>query len=186
MRPANRQPHRSQFVTCNTKGQSGIVRVGIISDTHDQLTRTGRAIEILRDRNVGALLHCGDLIGPEMIHLCSSLPFYFVFGNWDADFVPQLSAAAEQTKSNCLCWAGEICLAGRRIALVHGHLSTDTKKLLNTNPDYLCSGHSHVARDVVVGHTRRINPGALHDAESFSVAVLDLLSDTVEFVTIPP
>ena len=121
-----------------------------------------------------------------MIHLCSCFPFYFVFGNHDADSVPQLQAAATAVDAHCLRWAGEICLAEKKIALVHGHLSTDTKQLLSRNPDYLFSGHSHMSRDVLTGQTRRINPGALHDAETFSVAVLDLLSDVVEFVTIPP
>ena len=121
-----------------------------------------------------------------MIHLCSCFPFYFVFGNHDADSVPQLQAAATAVDAHCLRWAGEICLAEKKIALVHGHLSTDTKQLLSRNPDYLFSGHSHVSRDVLTGQTRRINPGALHDAETFSVAVHDLLSDVVEFVTIPP
>ncbi len=162
------------------------MKIGIISDTHDQLRRTERAIEILRDHEIATLFHCGDLIGPEMIYLCSSFPFYFVFGNHDADFAPQLQTAATEVGAHCLRWAGEICLADKKIALVHGHLSTDTKRLLTGNPDYLFSGHSHVSRDVLVGQTRRINPGALHDAETFSVAVLDLLSDTVEHLTIPP
>lgn len=162
------------------------MRIGIISDTHDQLRRTERAIEILRDHQISTLLHCGDLIGPKMIHLCSCFEFYFVFGNHDADFVPQLQASAEEVGAHCLRWAGEICIAGRRIALVHGHLSTDTTRLLSGKPDYLFSGHSHVSRDVMVGQTRRVNPGALHDAERYSVAVLDLLSNSLEFITIPP
>jgi hypothetical protein len=69
---------------------------------------------------------------------------------------------------------------------VHGHLSTDTTRLLSGKPDYLFSGHSHVSRDDMVGQTRRVNPGALHDAERYSVAVLDLLSNSLEFITIPP
>ena len=160
------------------------MKIGIISDTHDELNRTLLAIEVLRDHEISALLHCGDLIGPEMIHLCSCFPFYFVFGNHDADLVPQLRAAAAKSNANCLGWAGEICLAEKKITLVHGHLSTDTNRLLQNAPDYLCSGHSHVPRDVLVERTRRINPGALHDAESYSVAVLDLVSDALQFVTI--
>ena len=173
-----------QLLFAKLRERTTNVRIGIISDTHDQILRTERAIEILRSHDISALLHCGDLIGPEMIYLCSCFPFYFVFGNHDADFVPQLQAAATEVGAHCLRWSGEIVLAEKKIAIVHGHLSTDTTRLLSGNPDYLFSGHSHVARDVLVSKTRRMIPGALHDAETFSVAVLDLVSDSLQFVNV--
>jgi uncharacterized protein len=72
----------------------------------------------------------------------------------------------------------------KRIAVVHGHLTMDIRPLLATNPDYLLSGHSHIRADWYESATRRINPGSLADAEEFSVALLDVAANHVDFFTI--
>ena len=64
--------------------------LGILSDTHDQVATTRKAVELLRAEGAVALIHCGDLAGPEIVAICSVLPLWFVFGNWDADKVPAL------------------------------------------------------------------------------------------------
>ena len=77
-------------------------------------------------------------------------------------------------------------LAGKRLAVVHGHLHTDVRRLLASRPDYLFSGHSHVPSDTHVGPTRRINPGALYRAAKFTAALLDLERDALRFLTLVP
>lgn len=161
------------------------MKIGILSDTHNELNRTQVAINQLIETGVEILIHCGDLSSPEIVALCSIRPFYFVFGNHDSDTVPYLTRAAEQHGSHCLGWGGELTVAEKRIAVVHGHLTMDLKPLLDTEPDYLLSGHSHIAGDWMQGSIRRINPGALFRAEEYSVAVLDLSTDKVEFFSIP-
>jgi putative phosphoesterase len=161
------------------------MRIGILSDTHNRLDRTVVAVELLRAEGATALFHCGDLTGPEVVAVCGQLPTYFVFGNNDADNVPALRRAIEGVAGVCLGWSGEVTLAGRRLAIVHGHLHTDVRRLLAAQPDYLLSGHSHIALDNRVGPTRRINPGALHRAHEFTVALLDLEADHLQFLQIP-
>jgi uncharacterized protein len=46
------------------------MRIGILSDTHDRLQWTARAVELLRAEGAEALFHCGDLTGPEVVALC--------------------------------------------------------------------------------------------------------------------
>lgn len=84
----------------------------------------------------------------------------------------------------CLGWGGEVVLAGRRVRVVHGHLHTDVRRLLATRPDYLLSGHSHIPGDRRDGPTRRINPGALDRADEYTVALLDLTTDELRFLTL--
>lgn len=160
------------------------MKIGILADTHDELARTRLAVRRLQDAGAEGLIHCGDLTGPEIVSACAVLPFYFTFGNHDADTVPYLTQAAAEYNATCLGWGGEITLAGKRIAVVHGHLTFDLKPLLESQPDYLFSGHSHIAGDWLQGTTRRINPGALHRADEFSVALLDLHSEELQFLTI--
>jgi putative phosphoesterase len=162
------------------------MRLGILSDTHDRLERAHSAIRLLQAQAVEALVHCGDLTGPEMVAVCAALPCYFVFGNHDADNVPELRRAMAAAGGVCLGWGGEVTLAGKRVAVVHGHLAIDVRPLLAAGPDYLLSGHSHIPGDRRDGPTRRINPGALDEADKFTVALLDLGTDAVQFLIVPP
>jgi uncharacterized protein len=151
------------------------MRIGILSDTHDELDRTRLAVQLLRDSGVEALIHCGDLASPPIVAACSVLPCWFVFGNHDADSVPDLQRAAAEFGAVSLGWGGVVELAGRRIGVAHGHMTADVRRVLSEKPDFLLSGHSHIASDRMVGSVRRINPGALHRADEFTVAILDLV-----------
>ena len=162
------------------------MRLGILSDTHGELARTRAAVRLLRDEGAEALVHCGDLAGPSIVVACAVLPCWFVFGNHDADNVPALRQAALEVGAVCLGWGGELELDGRLIAVVHGHMSYDVRRALAVRPHYLLSGHSHIASDRREGLVRRINPGALHEADRFTVALLDLHDDELRFLTIPP
>jgi len=162
------------------------MRVGIFSDTHDQQERTRLAVQRLKAEGAEVLFHCGDLIEASMVATCAVIPCYFVFGNNDADSVPEIrKAIAEIDGAVCLEWGDEVELEGKRIAVTHGHLGAEYRRLLAADPDYLFTGHSHLADDWREGKTRRINPGALHRASTFSVALLNLEDDELRFLTIP-
>ena len=158
--------------------------IGILSDTHDRNERTRLAVSMLVERGAEILLHCGDLTRPEIVMICQSVPSFYVLGNNDNSEEIR-SAIQEVENANCLGWKGEIRLAGKRIAIAHGHRPNDLHQLLSTNPDYLLSGHSHVAHDFREGITRRINPGALHRAAKYSVALLNLVTDELSYLPIP-
>lgn len=161
------------------------MRIGILSDTHDRLDRTLHAVEMLMAEGAEALVHCGDLTGPEIVYACGQRPSYFVFGNNDFNLLAIKRAIAE-VRGTCLEWGGEAILASKRVAVAHGHLSRELRSLLEARPDYLLSGHSHQRMDRRDGPTRCINPGALHRATSFSVALLDLVSETLTFLPVAP
>jgi putative phosphoesterase len=161
------------------------MRLGILADTHNELARTQLAVQLLRDEGAEALVHCGDLASPPIVAACAVLPFWFVLGNHDADNVPALQQAATESGAVCLGWAGEVELDGRLIVVAHGHMSNDIRQALARRPHYLLSGHSHVPSDRREGLVRRINPGALHEADQFTVALLDLRDDELRFLTLP-
>jgi uncharacterized protein len=158
--------------------------VGVISDTHNQLDRTRRAVNRLLDAGAEVLIHCGDFTRPDVLAVCAVRPLYFVFGNNDDPAALQ-QAAVELDGVTCLGWGGEVTLVGQRIAVTHGHLPHEARRLLALQPDYLLFGHTHVAADHPLTSGRQINPGALHRAAEYSVAVLDLYADAVRFVPIP-
>lgn len=158
--------------------------LGILSDTHDQSDRTKAAIECLRQAGALALAHCGDLTSPDIVRVCSILPLWFVFGNHDSDSVPRLRESARACCARCLEWSGVFDFDGTRIGLAHGHMRTDLERIRELKPAYLLTGHSHIAHDFVKGTIRRINPGALHEGEVMSVALLDCRSGELRLIRI--
>jgi putative phosphoesterase len=152
------------------------MRLGILADTHDEVARTRRAVELLRAGGAEALVHCGDLNSPAIVALLAGMPAWFVLGNHDSDAVPHLQRAAAENGVVCLGWGGAVELAGKRVGVAHGHMTTDVRRVLALRPDYLLSGHSHLASDRTENGVRRINPGALHRADEYTVALLDVES----------
>jgi predicted phosphodiesterase len=57
-----------------------------------------------------------------------------------------------------------LVLEGKCIGVTHGHMRADVERLIAGKPDYLLSGHSHIASDRRDGSLRRIKPGALYRA----------------------
>ncbi|MCE9603675.1 MAG: YfcE family phosphodiesterase [Planctomycetia bacterium] len=165
--------------------------LGILSDTHDRHERTARAIDLLRVAGAEALVHCGDFVSPAIVRLLAGSPSWIVFGNNDADDIRKLARAAADVGATSLGWGGNWELAGRRLAATHGHRPAEVKRLLAGSsdhgpPDYLFTGHSHRKLSEHLGPTHHINPGALHRAREFTVALLDLTTNELRFVNVPP
>jgi putative phosphoesterase len=159
------------------------MRIGIISDTHDRVERTARAVKLLAAQGAQTLIHCGDLTGPEIVAVCAPLPCYYVFGNNDFS-EDLLERAIASSGGVCLGQGAIVELANRRIAVAHGHEATRIRRLLGENPEFLLFGHSHHPTDLKRGPTRWINPGALHRAANWTVASLDLGTDQLHWITI--
>ena len=161
------------------------MKLGIISDTHDELSRTKLAVSMLQEENVDAIVHCGDFIRAEILTACAIVPCYFVFGNNDADNTPDLKQAGTKAGAICLEWGGTFQMNGKRIGVTHGHMRSDLRRVLESEPDYLLTGHSHMMHDRREGSVRRINPGALRRASEYTVATLDVQSDVLKFLYLP-
>lgn len=157
--------------------------VAVLSDTHDDLAMTVTVVDLAIERGAEAIVHCGDLATREIVWACSRLPAYFVFGNHDADSVPDLIEAAHEHEVTCLGWGGVIQLAGKKIGVAHGHMTSDIRSVLAEEPDYLLTGHTHEPADWCQGSVRRICPGALFRAEPTTFALLDLAKGQVEFIS---
>ena len=158
--------------------------IGVMADTHDQVSRTSRAVSRIVAAGAEAIVHCGDITGREIVEACSRLPFYFVFGNHDADNVPELRQAASDVQAQCLEWGGVITLANRQVAITHGHMKSDVQPLIDSTPDYLLTGHFHDPAVWTEGRVRRVCPGALDRTDELTVATIDLTTDEVQFLSL--
>lgn len=157
--------------------------IGVISDTHNSIARTQRAMKMFHEHNCDLLLHCGDLANTAIVKLCSQLTFHFVIGNHDDELV--LQQAAVEHGATCHGELMDLSIGGRRIMMSHGHLKSSMKAMETAAPDYHLFGHSHVALDEFESSTRRINPGALFRTKHPSIAIIDTESNDVEFLLVP-
>ena len=151
------------------------------SDTHDQIKRTAAAVGRLIAEGAEVLIHCGDLTTPAVVEQCAGLPSYFVFGNNDFDEA-RLRRAMEAIGGVCLGYGGLIELGGKRIAVTHGDSGAEMAPTRALWPDYLSFGHpSHRERQ-----PRRLDPihqpWSAYRASQWTVAVLDLDTDHLQYV----
>ena len=146
-------------------------KVGILSDSHGQVERTRRAIELLQQAGATRVIHCGDVEIEEVVDLFAGLAAHLTWGNCDP--AGTLGRYARSIGVDAQHPSGEVTVDGRRIAFTHGDNDRAVSRALASAPDFLLHGHTHLRRDDTVGTTRVINPGALHRAKPFTVALLE-------------
>lgn len=120
------------------------MKIGVIADTHDNLPKIGRAVELFNRAKVGLVLHAGDFVSPFTSREFGKLraKLVGVFGNNDGDRPYLLKRFAEIGELHDGCH--ELELAGRKIALLH-------------KPDLLEALLSSGRYDLIVyGHTHKI------------------------------
>jgi putative phosphoesterase len=159
------------------------MRIGILSDTHGRLPAAKAAMELLVSAGCETFIHCGDVGSCDILDLLAGLPSYFVFGNTDYDG-EALRQYSQTIGVRCLGSGGVIRLEKKKLAVTHGDDAEKLRAILADEPDYLFTGHTHIAKDIRQGKTRWINPGALQRAAVKSVAVLDLTNDRLEFLQV--
>lgn len=159
------------------------MKIGIMSDNHGRLRPVRRALELLEAAGAECIIHCGDTGGVETLELLAGRLMWFVWGNTD---FPQ-TAWRSAVEALELPWPNgtlRLTLAGKDIAVFHGHEPDFSEMLKKGGCDYLLYGHTHRAFDYRHDKMRIINPGALHRVAVKTVALLDLHADTVEFIEI--
>jgi len=172
------------------------MKICIVSDSHDASPMLAAAVERARDAGAAAVLHCGDIIGPNTLRAAmrTGLPMHVVHGNNLGDSVALTRLAAES--GGQLNYHGSdaaLVLGGRRLFMIHyPHLARGMAA--TGDYDAVFCGHSHTAAiaqqpNVRGGRTWLINPGTVAGIGAPATYVLgDLaaLTFSVECVDAPP
>jgi putative phosphoesterase len=160
------------------------MKIGIISDTHDDMQNLQVALDRLRAQNVVALFHCGDVCGPKVVRAMEGFDVWIAQGNMDRH--KGLAQAIEETlKRTRFAWLHKLTLDGYPLAMIHGDNEEVLGNLITSgNYAYVFHGHTHYRRDQTIGRTRVINPGALGGTrkQRYSFCILDLATGKVRFV----
>jgi hypothetical protein len=153
------------------------MRIGVISDTHDNTRNVARIVEVLRAARVERVIHTGDITRADTLRVLAGLgvPLFAVYGNNDIER-DQLGRAALDHGMHLAEPPLELHWAGRRITVVHdrhahGSLALDGR-------DVLLHGHDHRYSLERVNATLVFNPGECAGwlEGGNSVGVLDLVA----------
>lgn len=167
------------------------MRIGLLSDSHGDTSGLRRALTVLSELDVEAIVHCGDICcldSLEMLKLLK-LPAWLVAGNMDHNLANQLQASARGTTVTFEHNTAEIPLGDNNYLIAtHGDNDYLLDELIRGEQfPYICHGHTHRARDVRYGATRVICPGAISAPRhpGFPTAtVIDSNTETVDFYNI--
>jgi putative phosphoesterase len=150
------------------------MRIGVVSDTHGQVQFAREAAEVLRPFEVEQILHCGDIGSAGVVEVFAAWPTHYVLGNCDPER-GDLQASIKAARQTFHGRFGQIELAGRRIAVLHGDDAARLRETIAAGQfDLVCYGHTHVAEHHQEGRTWVLNPGALYRANPHRCAVVDL------------
>jgi putative phosphoesterase len=160
------------------------VIIGLLSDSHGDVKRTARAVEILRAHRPDRVFHCGDIGSNAVLTELAAgfadpvVSVTCVLGNVDGWSDEPLAAPLPHVIVHGRFYTTE--LDGQRIAVMHGDDFRRLRAVIESGTyDLVFTGHTHVAEDTREGRTRIINPGALHRARQPACAVLDLTTGTL-------
>jgi len=139
--------------------------IGIMSDTHDDIVQTQKAVAVFNQKKVDHVLHAGDIISPFMIETLKELqaPLTGVFGNNDGDRVLLERKSGLLPSMKITGMFARIDMGGMRIGLVHGN----DRDLLETlvacgSLDLLVYGHTHRPEIRREGSLLIVNPGEVY------------------------
>jgi putative phosphoesterase len=151
------------------------VRLGLVSDTHDDLDAARRAADHLEREGVETVAHLGDVVAPFTLAPFEGFDLHHVRGNNEGEAA--LWRAVDEAGDHH-GEAAALSLGGRSVALYHGTSPVVVDALLASGDyDYVCRGHTHERVVEARDGTVHVNPGGLPIPgadDAFSVAVVDL------------
>ena len=158
------------------------MRIGVVSDTHNNLANVKTIVDLFNDAGVERVIHTGDISQPKTLDILSGLnaPLVGVYGNNDIGELATLDVRARELGFEFVHPPLMLEWHERRIIVVHDPLEFDGH--LHAQHDLALHGHTHLHREERVGATLFFNPGecAGHMKGLNAIGVVDLAELTTE------
>lgn len=157
------------------------MKIGIISDTHDDMYAIRKAVELFNEQGVTHVIHAGDLISPFTFEVFGDLSAQFIgiYGNNDGD----LLLLREKSRGSIHPQPHVFTVHGKRVVVVHEPGIVEA--LADSGHfDLVVYGHLHEPEIRRVRDTLVVNPGKaarLHKGSS-TLALLDTASMEAEII----
>lgn len=167
------------------------MKIGVISDTHDQGEMIVKAVYHFNEAGVEFVFHCGDWVSPFILQFFDGLKAKIrgVFGNNDGDKFRHLQFKDKfgldiEYEDRFI----DTTLDGKRISVFHGDYSGIVEALIHCGKyDVVFHGHTHQRINEKQGRTLSLNPGSLMKKTSSkllgaSIAIYDTISHTANHI----
>src|SRR3989339_2109171 len=123
------------------------MKIGIISDTHDNAENLLKAVKIFNKNKVNLVIHCGDWVSPFMPNFCKNLKakVISIFGN-NEDYKYGFLTKQKEKGWNIEFYNThvELDVGGRKVIVYHGDAKPLTKALIDSqNYDAVFTGDTH-------------------------------------------
>jgi uncharacterized protein len=159
------------------------MKLGLISDTHDNVPMITKAVAFFKQARVDRVLHAGDFVSPFSLKPFFSLgcEFLGVWGNNDGDKIALQKIAPGKIENSPHVISSDL----GKILLAHDLVTVEA---LARSQEFLLivHGHTHQAQVMKQGRTLVVNPGecgawvngkstiAIVDLEAFSAQIIEL------------
>lgn len=154
------------------------MRIGIVSDTHNNLKNVRQIISLFNEAEVEKVIHTGDISQAKVMQAFADLeaPLFGVYGNNDQGELASLEVAAVEMGFHFIQPPLALEWAGRRIVVVHDPLELEPLDL--SAYDVILHGHTHRLRIEQNDKHTIFNPG---ECAGFmqgknAIGVLDLVN----------
>ena len=128
----------------------------IISDTHDNMEKVKTISQIIEEKNIKRIFHCGDIIAPFVLPylIKPNIEFYGVYGNNDGEKL----FLNERSQGKIKVGPVEMEIENYKILIMHEPFLLEAA-IKSQIYDFIFYGHTHQIDTRVVGNTLVINPG---------------------------
>lgn len=163
------------------------MKIGLISDTHDNIQNIRKAVRKFNDKHVDVVIHAGDFVNPIAVESLAGVTLVGVLGNNDTDIVG-LTSIFDKIHAELKGEIFEKVYDRMRFAVYHGTSLAKKEQLIKSGKyDVFIYGHTHRKDNKQIGTTRVINPGTAKGwffGLFATIAVFDTSSRKLEFINL--
>ncbi|MFW6008886.1 MAG: metallophosphoesterase family protein [archaeon] len=160
------------------------MKIGLISDTHDNVDAAKEAVNVFEENGVDKIFHLGDISSYPIIEFFPKDKSYFIFGNCDVRELQDFLVDKGYNASNSY----DLKFDGQRMFFIHGDNRLFVNRMINDGLfDVVFHGHTHRRQNIKRNNTLIINPGALKEGTisvNKTICIYDTESSDVEFIKI--
>jgi uncharacterized protein len=163
------------------------MKIGLISDTHDNIQNIQNAISLFNDKHVSFVIHAGDIVSPEAVEAFTGVKLIAVLGNNDLE-IDGLTNAFDRIGGQLKGEFYELVQDDLIFAIYHGTNSRRKESLIQSGKyDIVVCGHTHRVQNKKVGKTIVVNPGTANGwffGYSATAVVFDTKTRDSEFINL--
>ena len=160
------------------------MRIGVVSDTHNNLKNVRKIVDIFNESEVERVIHTGDISQKKTLDLLSNLNanLFGVYGNNDQGELHHLEAAADGHGFYFTQPPLKLIWYNQKIVVVHDPLELELVDV--TEFDVVLHGHTHRETINFEDDLLTFNPGECAGMMSGqnAVGILDLATRKTEII----